>query len=198
MKNWKKQLFIVAGILAGLMGCAPQVRVDTAQNVDFGRYQTYAWMEPDVKAGQNPVYYNQIATQNVEQTIERALTQRGLRPAKRRADLLIGYHFFVEQKTRTVTQNRGPVGMYGPYYGWGRWGWRGWSPSWWGWNAWGPMYTQEKYEAGTVVVDMVDAQTKQLVWRGWVENAIGNPSRINNQLAREVERITEKFPQNRS
>ncbi|GAB4054385.1 DUF4136 domain-containing protein [Spirosoma litoris] len=100
--------------------------------------------------------------------------------------------------TRTVATNNGPYGMYGPYYGWGRWGYRGWGPSWWGWNSWGPMYTQEKYEAGTVVVDMVDARTKQLIWRGSVQNAISNPAHIKNQLAKEIQRIVERFPQRTS
>ncbi|WP_245563809.1 DUF4136 domain-containing protein [Spirosoma luteum] len=57
------------------------------------------------------------------------------------------------------------------------------------------MYSQEKYEAGTVVVDMVDARTKQLIWRGSAQNAIGNPTRIKEQLAREVTRIVDRFPQ---
>lgn len=60
------------------------------------------------------------------------------------------------------------------------------------------MYTQEKYEAGTVVVDMVDARTKQLIWRGSVQNAISNPAHIKNQLAKEIQRIVERFPQRTS
>ncbi len=189
-----KRLLIVIGLFSGFLSCAPRVTVDKAQGVNFAQYKTFAWMENDVKAGDNPLHYNQIATQSVEETVDRALNQRGLKEVKRRPDLLVGYHFFVEEKTRTVANTR-PTGLYGPYYGWGRWGWGGWGPSWWGWNAWGPMYTQEKYEAGTVVVDMVDARTKQLIWRGSVQNAIGNPARINDQLARQVSRIVERFPQ---
>lgn len=193
----KNQLICLC-LLAMLVGCAPRVTVDTAHNIDFSQYKTYAWMEPSVKAGENPLYYNQLATQNVEQSVDQALDQRGLRLTSRTPDLLIGYHFFVQEKTRNVSNYNGPVGMYGPFYGWGRWGYRGWGPSWWGWNSWGPMYTQEKYEAGTVVVDMVDARTKQLIWRGSVQNAISNPARIKDQLAREVQRIVERFPQRTS
>jgi hypothetical protein len=193
-----KILLISLAFAIGFTGCAPRVTIDTAQGVDLNRFQTFSWMQSDVKAGQNPLYYNQQASQQVEATIQQALTQRGLREASRRPDMLVGYHFFVEEKTRTVSNNNGPMGIYGPYYGWGRWGYRGWGPSWWGWNAWGPMYTQEKYEAGTVVVDMVDARTKQLIWRGSVQNAITNPARIKDQLAREIQRIVERFPQRTS
>jgi hypothetical protein len=190
-----RSLFINLSLAIAFTACAPRVTVDTAQRVDFNRFQTYFWMQIDVKAGQNPLYYNQLASQQVEGTIQQALTQRGFREATRRPDLLVGYHFFVEDKTRTVANNKGSYGMYGPYFGWGRWGYRGWGPSWWGWNSWGPMYTQEKYEAGTVVVD---ARTKQLIWRGSVQNAINNPAYIKTQLAREIQRIVEEFPQRTS
>lgn len=188
-------LFLLLGVAVALMSCAPRVVVDQARQVDFSRYRTYAWMEPSVKAGQNPLYYNELATRQVEQTIDESLASRGLKRTNVRPDLLVGYHFFVEEKTRTVANPAGPVGLYGPFWGWGRWGWRGWGPAWWGWPVWGPMYTQEKYEAGTVVVDFVDARTKQLIWRGSVENAIGDPSRIGQHLNRQVARIIERFPQ---
>ena len=193
-----KELSFVISLLALLAGCAPRVTVDTAQNIDFSQYHTYTWMDPSVKAGQNPLYYNQIATQNVEQTVDQVLSGRGLQKNDRRPDLLIGYNFFVQEKTRNVSSYNGPVGMYGPYYGWGRWGYGGWGPSWWGWNSYGPMYNQQQYEAGTLVVDMVDAKTKQLIWRGSVQNAVGDPARINQQLTREVAQIVERFPQGRS
>jgi hypothetical protein len=190
-----KNRLLVLALLASVWACAPRVTVDKAENIDFSNYRTYAWMNSDVSGTRNPVYYNQLATQQVENTVDQELSKRGLKRVARRPDLLIGYHFFVQEKTRTVANNTGPMGLYGPYLGWGRWGWAGWGPSWWGWNNFGPMYTQEKYEAGTVVVDMVDARTKQLVWRGAVQNAIGDPTRISNQLARQVERIVEQFPQ---
>ena len=44
------------------------------------------------------------------------------------------------------------------------------------------MYTQEKYDAGTVVVDMVDARTKQLIWRGSVQDAIANLKTLRGLL----------------
>lgn len=188
-----KQAILLASLML-LAQCAPRVVIDSAQNVDFSKYRTYDWMDSDVTAGQNPLYYNQIATQNVEDIINKALTGRGLKRVSRRPDLLIGYHFFVEEKTRTVNVNPGPVGLYGPYYGWGRWGYRGWGPGWWGYNFNNNQYIQEPYQAGTLVVDMVDARSKRLVWRGSIQNAVGNPANISEQLASQVQSIVEKFP----
>jgi hypothetical protein len=178
--NMKNRMLAV-GFLLAVVGCSPRIAVDTAQNIDFSKYRTYAWMKSDVKAGENPLYYNEIASRNVEQTVENELTTKGLRKVKR---------------TRTVATNNGPYRpFYGPYYGWGRWGYAGWGPGWWGWNNFGPQYQQEQYQAGTLVVDMVDYRTKRLVWRGSVQNAVNDPARIGNQLAREVRRIVDKFPE---
>ncbi|MBO0939057.1 DUF4136 domain-containing protein [Fibrella sp. HMF5335] len=190
-----KNILIAAALLVGIAACAPRVAVDKAQNIDFTKYRTFAWMQSDVAGSKNPVYYNQLATDQVESTVNAELAKKGLKETTRKPDLLIGYHFFVEEKTRTVANNNyGAYPLYGPYYGWGRWGYAGWGPAWYGGN-FGPSYTQEKYEAGTVVVDMVDNRTKRLIWRGSVQNAVGDPTKISNKLAREVERIVEKFPQ---
>ena len=188
---------LIAAFLVGFAACAPRVAVDKAQNIDFSKYRTFAWMQSDVGGSNNPVYYNQLATEQVENTVAGELAKKGLKATTRKPDLLVGYHFFVEEKTRTVTNNNGAYGavnLYGPYSGWGRWGYGGWGPSWYGAN-FGPSYSQEKYEAGTVVVDMVDNRTKRLIWRGSVQNAVGDPTKISAKLVKEVERIIEQFPQ---
>jgi hypothetical protein len=185
-----KRLLVIVSLLTVAFGCSPKVAVDSNSRADFSKYKTFAWMDSDVKAGQNPVYYNQLATQSVENTMSDVLQQKGLAQNEANPDLLIGYHFFVENKTRTVANPSTP--FYGPYMGWGRWGFRGWGPTWWGYG--GTQYTEEQYKAGTLVVDMVDARTRKLVWRGAVENAVSSPTRITAQLTKEAERIVEKFP----
>lgn len=183
-------------LLAIGYGCSPRVTVDSNSRVDFSQYKTFAWMESDVKAGQNPLYYNQLATENVENTMSNVLQQKGLTQDNTQPDLLIGYHFFVQNKTQTVANPVTP--FYGPYMGWGRWGYRGWGPGWWGWGGPQYQYTQQHYQDGTLVVDMVDARTHKLVWRGSVENAVGDPARISAQLSKEAEKIAEKFPERKS
>ncbi|MFD2570906.1 DUF4136 domain-containing protein [Spirosoma soli] len=189
-----KQVLMIVGLLSVIYGCAPRVTVDSNSNIDFNKYKTFAWMDSDVKAGQNPLYYNQLATESVENTMGRVLSEKGLKEVKSKPDLIVGYHFFVEDKTRTVATPNSA--FYGPYAGWGRWGYGGWGPGWWGWG--GQQYTQEQYQAGTLVVDMVDARTRKLVWRGSVQNAVADPARIAAQLTKEAERIAEKFPERKS
>ncbi|WP_420147222.1 DUF4136 domain-containing protein [Spirosoma sp.] len=189
-----KRLLVIFGLMALGYGCSPRVAVDSNSRTDFNKYKTFTWMDSDVKADQNPAYYNQLATQSVENTMGSVLQEKGLTQNESNPDLLVGYHFFVEDKTRTVANPTSP--FYGPYAGWGRWGFRGWGPGWWGWG--GNQYTQEQYKAGTLVVDMVDARTHKLVWRGAVEDAVVNPTRITAQLTKEAERIVSKFPERNS
>ncbi|WP_461138061.1 DUF4136 domain-containing protein [Spirosoma pomorum] len=185
-----KRILMIVGLLSVIYACSPRVTVDKNNSVNFGKYKTYAWMDSDIKAGENPLYYNQLATENVENTMSKVLSEKGLKPVSARPDLLVGYHFFVEDKTRTVAAPASPI--YGPYVGWGRWGYGGWGPGWWGFG--GQQYYQEQYKSGTVVVDMVDAKSRRLVWRGSVENAVGNPAQIEKTLANQVEKIIEEFP----
>lgn len=189
-----KRLLVIFGLLTATFGCSPRVAVDRSSRVNFSKYETFAWMDSDVNAGQNPVYYNQLATESVESTMASVLQQKGLKEVSSRPDLLIGYHFFVEDKTRTVSSPTSS--LYGPYLGWGRWGYGGWGPGYWGWG--GQQLVQQNYKAGTLVVDMVDAKTRQLVWRGSVEDAVTAPTRITAQLTKEAERIVEKFPEGKS
>ena len=187
-------LLITAVFLTALYGCSPRVAVNKNNNVDFSKYQTYDWMESDVKAGENPLYYNQLATDNIESSVSQVMSEKGLAKNTTNPDLLVGYHFFVEDKTRTVSTPTSP--LYGPYLGWGRWGYRGWVPGYWGWG--GPQYVEQEYTSGTVVVDMVDAKTRKLVWRGSVQDAVTNPAQIGTKLAKQVEQIAEKFPESKS
>ena len=187
-----KRLLVILGLVILGYGCAPRVTVDRNQRVDFSKYKTFAWMDSDVKAGQNPVYYNQLATQGVENTMSDVLKQKGLTQNEANPDLLVGYHFFVEDKTRTVTNPTALSPFYGPYLGWGRWGYRGWGPGYWGWG--GNRYSQENYKEGTLVVDIVDTRTHKLVWRGTAEKAIVDPARITTQLTKQAENIIDRFP----
>lgn len=96
------------GLLTTIYACAPRVTVDRNSRTDFSKYKTFAWMDSDVIAGQNPLYYNQLATENMENTMSGILQQNGLKETKTKPNLLIGYHLFVENKTQTIA-NSSPI-----------------------------------------------------------------------------------------
>ncbi len=191
----KNTLFIV-GIFLVAAGCNPKVKTDQVKGTDYSNYHTYAFMDSDSGAASKikPSYYSVAATQGVESTVQSELTKKGLTENTNAPDMLVGYHFIVETKTQTIPANA--YIDYGPYYGWGRWGYDGWGPGWYEYVS--PEYVQQTYGDGTVVIDLVDAKTHKLIWRGSVEDAIRNPESMVKRLPGEIEKVMKKFPENKT
>jgi hypothetical protein len=55
-----------------------------------------------------------------------------------------------------------------------------------------------QYEAGTLVIDVIDARTNKLLWRGWAQRAVGgmlaNQDTMSRQINEAVARMFEQFP----
>jgi hypothetical protein len=55
-----------------------------------------------------------------------------------------------------------------------------------------------RYEAGTLVVDVIDARTSRLIWRGWaqdsLEGVLGNRDRVRHTVDEGVTRMFATFP----
>jgi hypothetical protein len=55
----------------------------------------------------------------------------------------------------------------------------------------------QEYEAGTLVLDVVDARTNRLIWRGWTQDgvqAFDNRDQMTKKIAEAVERMMRRFP----
>ena len=56
------------------------------------------------------------------------------------------------------------------------------------------------YDAGTLMIDLVDTRTNKLVWRGWaegsIEGAIDNQDWMERRIGEAVGRIMERLPHN--
>ena len=75
--------------------------------------------------------------------------------------------------------------------GWGGWGWRGFGAEGFG----EATTTTETYQTGTLIVDLFDAKTKNLVWRGSVTDMFSDKSDKNiKKLSNGVRKLFECFP----
>ena len=54
------------------------------------------------------------------------------------------------------------------------------------------------YEAGTLVIDVLDARTNRLLWRGWAQNSVKGMLENQDTMARQIDeaaaRMFERFP----
>jgi hypothetical protein len=153
--------FAVLGIAAlWLAGCetAPEVRADYDKAVDFGKYHTYNF----VAAQSSGSDYKSLGQRIMQNAAAREMESRGYTRADN-ADLLINFRGKIEEK---VDIDSTPAPMYGP--GWGYHGWYG-AP----YGAYGGTeVSTRRYKVGTLVMDMVDREKKQVVFQGGVEGVV--------------------------
>ncbi|HEY0921869.1 DUF4136 domain-containing protein [Rheinheimera pacifica] len=159
-----KQMVITCAALAALVitGCAtgPKVRSDAAANTNFSSYKTFAFMpEPATdKAG-----YATLVTQHFKDAISAEMTALGYQYSETNADLLVNFNSNVE--TRTDVRSMPSATFNYGYYNYRR-----------GYYAGFPLYTNDvdtiRYKYGTVNIDVIDAEKKQLVWEGISEGTL--------------------------
>jgi hypothetical protein len=153
---------------------AQQVKTDYDRNANFGQYKTYCWEQ--VKT-QDPLYVARIKS-----AVNAALAAKGWTQVASGGDVSI---IAIE-----MTQNQQTLNTFYDGFG-GGWGWRRF-----GGGGFGEATTTtETYKVGTLVVDLFDTKTKQLVWRGTSSDTLSNNSDKNiKNLDKGVEKMFKKFP----
>jgi hypothetical protein len=172
----QRTVLVLMGMMLLLAGklLAGQVKTDYDRAANFGQYKTYSWEQ--VKT-QNPLDVDRIKS-----AINAALTAKGWTQVDSGGDVSV---VAVE-----ITKNQQTLNTFYDGFG-GGWGWRRF-----GGGGFGEATTTtETYKAGTLVVDLFDAKTKELVWRGNASDTLSNDSNKNIQnLDKEVEKMFKQFP----
>jgi len=171
----------VAGVLAILTACAskPVVRTQSAPALDLQKYQTFGFVEhPDTdKAG-----YTTLVTRYLKDAVSREMAARGYTRSDQ-PDLLV--NFTTGSKDKVEGDSWPDVGL-----GWGRWS-RGWG---WG-GTWGSRDIRTVTE-GSLTIDVVDPQHKELIWSGTAKGRVTTRDEDNPQSAidKAVTAIFTKYP----
>ena len=162
-----------------LPGCAPlTVSSHIEKAANFADYVTYAWgPRDDFPVGDPRLDNNNIYADYLQGTIEKQLAARGfVQAAAEEPDLFVHYHANVSQRVETSANNC----PYGTCY-----------------DSYEPRVTE--FELGTIVVDIIDAKTSRLVWRGWsqqsIAGAIDDQSRLEKMASEGVTRMMATLPQ---
>lgn len=161
-----------------LIACSPgmQVYTDYDRGYSIRNYTTYTWAEQhEIEAKNNPLYYNELTDKRIKNAVNEQLAIKGYRQTSDNPDLILHYHIVVEDRTEIQSD---PYGYYGPYW----------------------MHTRTysyQYKLGTLIIDFMDAQNKNLLWRGWAVSVLNqeytpDKTEVNIRLA--VTNILEKLP----
>jgi len=148
---------------------AQQVKTDYDRNANFGQYKTFSWQHLKT---QDPLDVDRIKSD-----VNAALTAKGWTQVASGGDVSI-----IAIQT---TQDQQTLNTFYDGFG-GGWGWRRFG---------GGATTTETYEVGTLVVDLFDTKTKQLIWRGSASDTLSNNSNKNiENLNKGVDKLFKKFP----
>ena len=170
--NVQRRIFTCAGIalLFATSLVAQQVKTDYDRNANFSQYRTYSWEKVQT---QDPLWVDRI-----KGAVDAALAAKGLTPVATGGDLAI--------VAMEMAQNHQTLNTY--YDGFGG-GWR------WGGGFGNATTTVDNYKVGTLVVDLFDAKTKDLVWRGSSSDTLSDKSDKNiKALDKGVQKMFEHFP----
>lgn len=180
----RRRIGTAASAIAAFMigGCASSMNVSSyvQRGTDFTTYHSYAWGPADSRpVGDARLERNPFFNDHMQGAIDRELALRGLQQAPESPDLLVHYHANISE--RMDVDRLDPRAGYCTV---------GDCPS-------GIRY----YEAGTLVVDVMDARTNRLVWRGWaqdnVERSLSDTDRLERQVGQAVARMMARFPRAR-
>jgi hypothetical protein len=154
---------------------AQKITTDFDPRANFSQYKTFTWIRPP-KVEMDP-----FMEQRLVEAINAALTAKGWQPATEGADVGIVAHVATRERHTLETFYNG----FGGGWGWHHWG-----------VGFGEAYTTDHpYEVGTLVVDMFDSHTKQLIWRGVVTETFSEkPHKDTKKLNKDVEKLFKGFP----
>jgi hypothetical protein len=172
-----------------LAACAPSVRVssDFDPNRDFRPLRSYAWLPRPV--GEQAADGNTLLASRVERSVDSALAAKGFRvvdPGE--ADFFVTFHFAVDRRIDVQTIHR----SYGYSRGWSYRGGRGRVVV-----ASVPETRVREIEVGTLLIDVVDAERDDLMWRGSGESRIRRektPEGREKRISEAVNSILSDFP----
>lgn len=159
-----------------------RTRVDFDHGVHFSSYKTYRWVNSADSLPTGVLFPNQIMQERIAGFIDQALAARGLKRVTTGGDLLVTYGINVTEQPVFTTFSSGFAS------GWGCC-WDG------GWGSGISTTTVQYFYEGMLIVDMVDANGKQLVFQGTSTHQISSrPERNTKRLARAVNEVFEKYP----
>ena len=188
--------FFSLGLMTALLftSCGPKVDSDKMASKSMSSYTSYAFL-PNQDTIQTSNYDNARVNEIVIDEIRKEMQEKNYRLDRNQPDLLVYYHLMMDEENAV---NANPVytnysyyrpGHYvGPYY-------RNYT-----YNNYftvpriaGANVQQVPYREGTLVIDLIDRRTNEIVWRGRAEDVV-EPNNLENELRSYGGAICDRLP----
>ncbi len=162
---------------------AQKIYIDYDPSYDASGVETFAWAETSETsvANQDPLLHSRILN-----GIEYYLTLGGAREVENDPDVHVTYHSSTKKEVVVDTSHYG--------YGYpGSWGYYGRRYPYGGYGT--STSTVRTYNRGTLVVDIWDAASDKLVWRGTAVNitVTDNPTKMDKRIDKALKKMVDKW-----
>jgi hypothetical protein len=156
---------VVALVMTTTAAYAQKVNVDSDPAAPFATYKTFAWREGTPAP-------DSLAEERLHAAVNEKLMARGLAMSASAPDVIVVTHVTTSDRKELVLNGFGP----GP---------------WWG----GGAASVKTYVEGTLIVDLYDAKTKMMVWRGVATaTASDKPTKNTEKMNKALDKMFEKYP----
>jgi Domain of unknown function (DUF4136) len=172
--NLRKALFVQVAcvIFAASASFAQQVKTDYDRNANFAQYKTYSWEKV-----QTP---NPLLVDRIKAAVNAVLAAKGWTQVESGGDISI--------VAISMTRDQQTLNTFYDGFG-GGWRWRGFG----GFAE--STTTVDTYKVGTLVVDLFETNTRNLVWRGVSSETLSDKSDKNiKNLNKGVQKMFQHFP----
>jgi len=169
-------MLTLAAVLTTAAGCSSvSVTTDWDVEADFEEFRTFALLEPAPQPKRPPdKRLSPLAEKRIMNAVSAALTSRGYgESSRRRADLLAAIH--TGSRQRVIVSHHGYG--YGPHWRWHR-----------------GFSRVHQYREGALVLDIVNARSRELVWRGVATAPAAKPDPSGETAAKVVDKLLREFP----
>lgn len=174
------KIFKITAVLlflaVGVTSCSSiKVASDYDQNIDFNQYKSFAFFKPGIDKAE----ISDLDKKRILRAIEEEMMAKGFTKSEE-PDVLVSI-FTKTKENINIYQNNN--------FGYGyRWGWNPWY--------WGAGHnTVNTTSEGTLYIDLIDSEGKELVWQGMGTAALAKEvDRKQERINEIVEKIFEKYP----
>jgi hypothetical protein len=171
---------VALALLAGSGSALAETHSDYTKSYQLQSLKTFAFKQQH-RFSRDPLANNDIWANDVREALRNDLSTHGLTEATNgNPDFYVAFYVGLQDRYDIDS-----VGYGLPFAG------RGFRGAWWGWPR-GYDVWAVPYKESTVIVDVIDAHTNQLVWRGYDSDTLnmGNPDKT---LTKAVDKVMSRF-----
>lgn len=164
-------------LAAGLILAGEPVEVRAKSGVDFSRYASYAWAAREGLVADHPLAEGSPLDVEIKNAADRTLAAKGFARLDRgmSPDLLINY----VGVARDVLETEGVTKSLGKGVQWIG------DPN---------AHAVRSYREGTLVFEVVDAESGEMVWSGWVIELAADVAKLRAKAEKATRKVFKHFP----